>query len=342
MIDKTTLLEWLLEPGNPMVRYNTLVNILDKPADSTEVLEARRSMMSSRPVSAILKGLEAGIVDEKDAAKWGEPAAIAGYVPKYRGAVWRLIFLAQAGADPEDPRVAVLCQHIMKHAYSEKHKTFAVSFRAKSGYNDALMPCFMGNMVWSLCAMGYGERPEVRNSFRFLVDHQRFDDGDWKTPNTYPYSGRRDRCWGAHTCYWGVTKLLKAMTYVPYSYWTTEALDAKRKAIDFILLHRLIWSSHALDRSVTTNATNPTRLTAPLTYYDDAVEIISNLLTLGVKHEAIDSTIEYVIDYADMNGRWAADNTPEPLDAPFAKKRRESKWITYRVLRMLKLADMLN
>jgi hypothetical protein len=341
VIDKKVLLDWLLEEENPMVKYNTLVNILDKPVGSPEASEALRDMMASRPVSAILRGLEAGYGDQKAVTRWGEPAAMAGYVPKYRGAAWRLIFLAQAGVDPEGPRVAGLCEHILRHAYSERHGTFAVSFRTKTWCKDALMPCFMGNMVWSLCAMGYGDRPEVRNGFRFLVEHQRFDDGDWKTPKSYPYREKQDRCWGAHTCYWGVTRLLKAMTAVPDSYWTVEALDAKRKAIDFVLLHRLIWSSHTPDRPVSTKTTNPARLTAPLTYYDDAVEIASNLLALGVRHEAIDSTVEYVKEKADMNGRWAADNTPGPLDAPFARKGKESKWVTYRVLRMLKLADML-
>ena len=48
-MDKVALLDWLLEADDNMVRYNTLVNILDKPGDSTEVLEARRAMMSSRP-----------------------------------------------------------------------------------------------------------------------------------------------------------------------------------------------------------------------------------------------------------------------------------------------------
>ncbi len=335
------LVEWLLGEDNPMVRYNTLVNILDKPVDSTEVLEARRAMMSSRPVSAILKGLEAGIVDKKAMAQWGEPAAMAGYVPKYRGAVWRLFFLAQAGADPDNPQIRNLCEHILENAYSEKLGTFAVSFRAKTGHSDALMPCFMGNMVWSLCSMGYAERPEVRNSFRFLVRHQRFDDGDWKTPNTYPYRGRRDRCWGAHTCYWGVTKLLKAMTAVPDDYWTDEALEAKKRAVEFVLLHRLIWSSHAPDRLISAKATNPTRLMAPLTY-DDAAEIASNLLSLGVRHKAIDSTIEYVKEKSNVNGRWQADKTPGPIDAPFARKGRESKWVTYRVMKMLKLAYMLD
>jgi len=102
-MDSAAILDWLLEPDDPMVRHNTLVNVLDRPADSTEVVEARRAMMSERPVSAILKGLETGIVDKKALAQWGEPAATSGYVPKYRGAVWRLL-LPRPGPTPITPR----------------------------------------------------------------------------------------------------------------------------------------------------------------------------------------------------------------------------------------------
>jgi len=79
---------------------------------------------------------------------------------------------------------------------------------------------------------------------------------------------------------------------------------------------------------------------APFTS-NDAVEIASSLLLLGVRHEAIDSTIDYIKGKANVNGRWQADKTPSPIDAPFARKGRESKWVTYRVLRLLKLSYML-
>jgi len=69
------------------------------------------------------------------------------------------------------------------------------------------------------------------------------------------------------------------------------------------------------------------------------VEITSNLLTLGVRHKAINSTIDYIKAKATVDGKWVAENTPGPLDASFARKGCESKWVTYRVLRMLKLAD---
>jgi hypothetical protein len=197
-------------------------------------------------------------------------------------------------------------------------------------------------MIHTTCRLGFSDRDEVKESFKNLIKWQRYDDGDHKAPNSFPYRGKKERCWGAHTCYWGVTKLLRAMTVVPQGYWNNEAEEAKKRAVDFVLLHRLIWSSHNPDRLITQKNTRPDRLTAPLTYYDDIIEIISNLLSLGVKHHSVDEAIEFVLSKKNENGRWIADNTPGPLDAPFAKKGHESKWITFRILKMLKLAGFLH
>ena len=50
-------LPWLLEPDlqNPGVRYFTLTDLLDRQLDDSEVVEARRSVMSSGPVPIILE-----------------------------------------------------------------------------------------------------------------------------------------------------------------------------------------------------------------------------------------------------------------------------------------------
>jgi hypothetical protein len=196
-------------------------------------------------------------------------------------------------------------------------------------------------MVHAMTVLGFGDSPQVLSSLDFLVRYQRFDDGGWRTPDEFPYRGRRDHCWGRHTCYWGVTKFLRALSVVDERYKTAEVRSAERRAVDFVLLHRLIWSSHDPSKPVTTNNTNPTRLTAPLTYYDDAVEVATILLALGVRSTEIDETVEYVLSKRKPGGRWAADNTPGPLDSPFALKGEESRWVTYRVLRMLRLAGRL-
>ena len=46
---------WLLEKENPSVRYFTLLDILDRTQDDADVLSAKRSIMETGKVPAILK-----------------------------------------------------------------------------------------------------------------------------------------------------------------------------------------------------------------------------------------------------------------------------------------------
>jgi hypothetical protein len=329
-------LEWLLEPGEPWIRYNALVDLLDAPRSSGEVSEALAESMATPPISRIIAGLDAeGRYSNSAAvAKWGASAVEAGYKPGYKGGAWKLLFLAQVGADPEDGKVRKLGENILANAYSEEQGTFCVSFHGGPQY---MMPCFMGNMIWALSRLGLGSRPEVVSALNWLVMYQRFDDGDWKPPTDFPYRGARERCWGRHTCYWGVTNLLRAMTVAPSGFLSHEAEEVKRRGIDFVLAHRLLWSSHNPTRPIATKNTRPQRLTAPLTYYHDAVEIATTMLKLGVGDGAVDDTIEFVLSKRNEAWRWVLDNAPGNVDTPFGLKGRESKWITFRALRMLKL-----
>jgi hypothetical protein len=329
-------LEWLLEPGEPWIRYNALVDLLDAPRSSGEVREALAESMATPPISRIIAGLDAeGRYSNSAAvAKWGASAVEAGYKPGYKGGAWKLLFLAQVGADPEDGKVRKLGENILANAYSEEQGTFCVSFHGGPQY---MMPCFMGNMIWALSRLGLGSRPEVVSALNWLVMYQRFDDGDWKPPTDFPYRGARERCWGRHTCYWGVTNLLRAMTVAPSGFLSHEAEEVKRRGIDFVLAHRLLWSSHNPTRPIATKNTRPQRLTAPLTYYHDAVEIATTMLKLGVGDGAVDDTIEFVLSKRNEAWRWVLDNAPGNVDTPFGLKGRESKWITFRALRMLKL-----
>jgi len=335
---------WLLEPSLPLVRYNALVDLLDAPRGGREVVEALAEAMGSPPISKILGNLDedGGFYDAKSVKKYGAHAVAAGYMPKYRGTTWKLIFLAEAGADPSNKRVKKLANNLLANAYDESLGSFFLHVGSEVEELDYIIPCWMGNLVWAFCRLGFGHSPKVRSAFDWLVRYQRWDDGDWRTPKVFPYDGHGGRCWGRHTCYWGATSFLRAMTVVPENYWTGEAEEAKRKGVDFVLKHRLIWSSHSPSKPVTQNNTQPQRLTAPQTYYQDAVEITTTMLRLGARGGGVDETIDYILGKRNSNGKWVLDNAPNNVDAAFGTKGAESKWITFRALRMLKLAGRLD
>ena len=338
------VVQWLLEENAPHVRYNTLRHILRRPLDDAEVIESRERMIESPPVSKILakQNPDGGFLQESFVKRRGIESARVGYAPKHRATTWQAMFLAQAGLPGDDPRIRALGEYILENSFSEELGAFGWRVEPKTGPRLERIPCFIGNMVHALCSFGLGGDPRVRSSFEFLVRHQRFDDGGYKPEKEWPHFGRQDRCWGGHTCYWGVTKLLRAMTVVPVYYWTSDAMDAKRKGVEFVLLHRLMWSSHKPSRPMITGRNDPRILKAPLAYYDDAIEIATILLRLGVIDPAIDETIEYILSKRNERGRWLLEATPSNMYTTWGVPGDESKWVTFRAMRMLALAGRLD
>ena len=338
------VVKWLLGKDAPHVRYNTLRHVLRRPTDDPEVVESRKRMMESPPVSKILakQNPDGDFLQESFVRRRGIESARVGYSPKHRATIWQAVFLAQVDPLADDPRIRALGEFILENSYSEALGAFGWRAELKTGSRLERIPCFIGNMVHALCAFGFGGDPRVRSSFEFLARHQRFDDGGYKPQKEWPHFGRQDRCWGGHTCYWGVTKLLRAMTVVPESYWTGEAQEAKRRGVEFVLLHRLMWSSRNPSRPMITGRNDPRTLKAPLTYQDDAIEIAATLLMLGVDDPAIDETIDYVLSKRNERGRWHLEATPSNMYATWGVPGDESKWVTFRAMRMLAIAGRLD
>jgi hypothetical protein len=319
-------------------------HILQRPSDDTEVIESRERMMESPPVSKVLakQNPDGGFLQESFVKRRGYESAMVGYSPKHRATTWQAVFLAQTDCPGDDPRIRALGEYILENSFSEELGAFGWWAESKTGPRLERLPCFIGNMVHALCAFGFGGDHRVRSSFEFLVRHQRFDDGGYKPQKEWPHFGRQDRCWGGHTCYWGVTKLLRAMTVIPESNWTEEAQEAKQRGVEFILLHRLLWSSRNLSRPMIKGRNDPRTLKAPLTYQDDAIEIVTTLLRLGVEDPAIDETIEYILSKRNERGRWLLEATPSNMYTTWGVQGKESKWVTFRAMRMLALAGRLD
>ena len=132
---------------------------------------------------------------------------------------------------------------------------------------------------------------KVNLAIRWILKFQRFDDGDFKSPDKWPYRGFADRCFGKHTCYIGCTQSLKAMTVIPEKDWTTEVKNFIQKAIDFVLLHKLYKKSHGKERLIRKEYEF---LSFPSYYYDDLLDILNSLLFFKVVDRSIDSAIQFI------------------------------------------------
>ncbi len=125
------VIEWLLEPDNPPVRYLALTRLLGKAEADAEVRRARANLMDYDVTRKILSRYSDFRDDRDERAYW-----------KYSGKYWQLIFLGQFLADGNDPRVAELAEGILNR---------------RTWVNAAGGQCLTAYILAALTRLGHGD-----------------------------------------------------------------------------------------------------------------------------------------------------------------------------------------
>src|SRR5690554_4227561 len=318
--------DWLLEKNNPSVRYATLTNILENPVDNNELQAAKEQLMETGIVFNILQRQR-----ENDYVQ----AYPRYYTNKYKGLVWSLITLAELGAEVT-PHIKEQCEYIVENSQEREEGGFSQNTAKKTGggRKTEVIPCLTGNMVWSLIHFGYLDDPRLQKAIGWITKFMRFNDGVEDDPQVPPYN-RWEICWGAHTCLMGVVKALKGLSAVPIERRSKKINDTIQRATEFILIHHIYKRSHNLNRK---SKPGWLKFGFPLMYQTDVLEILDILTGMGIKDSRMDDAISIVKAKQDEMGRWKAENTynSDRLLVPIVQKDKQSKWITFRAMRVLK------
>ena len=137
----------------------------------------------------------------------------------------------------------------------------------------------------------------------FFVAYQRFDDGDFKTPKTYLYCSNTS-CYGKHTCFWGVTKLFKGISFIPKTHRSKEAKQLIENCIEFVLHHEVCFSSHHRDRLLHKDIG---KLTFPNFYKSDFLEILWLLAREEVHDRRMSRALALLRSIVKDGGFWELD-----------------------------------
>ncbi len=165
----------------------------------------------------------------------------------------------------------------------------------------------------------------------FFSHYQRFDDGDFKTPHTFPYYSNKS-CYGKHTCFWGVVKLLKGFSFIPEKERSEKLLSCIQECIDYILLHEVCYSSHNPDQLL-----HPMigRLTLPNMYKADFLEILWILSKEGVWDDNMPKALKLLNSKMKPDGTWELERQVKDLIVPVKKKSLGNELITKRACKVL-------
>jgi hypothetical protein len=328
-------LPWLLQwdPQNPGVRYFALRDLLDRPVDDAEVIEAGRAIMSSGPVPAILSAQLAN-------GCWVKPGP--GYRPKYRSTVWSVIMLAQLGADGSDPRVRKGSDYLLNHAISSSG-AFSLD-----GRPSLALHCLNGNLIAALATLGWQEDERLRQAVDWMA---RAVTGEGMAPATEREAPLRFYRSGAcapvfccsasnrKPCAWGAVKAMMGFSRLPNDARSPLVRQAIQVGVDFLL-----GCDPATADYPTAENTKPSRswfrFGFPLFYVTDVLQNLEALTALGCGADPrLENAIDLVLSKQDQLGRWKMEYTYDGKTwADIEQKGKPSKWVTLRALRVLKSA----
>ena len=330
-------LNWLLEEdqNNPGVRYFALTGLLDLPGKDPRVIAAQKAVMSSGPVPVIL-------ANQSDQGYWDNPNSV--YYPKYRGTVWQLIFLAQLGADGNDPRLQASIQLVLDR-YRSKYGGFSVD-----GNVSGMIHCMQGNLIAALIDYGILEDDRLQAAIdwlaRSITGQEIAPSSEKDAPVRYYRSGNSAPGFACSAndhkpCAWGAVKAILALSKIPPEKRDNRVADAIDSGVSFLFSQDPAIADYPMGYSTKPNR-SWFKFGYPIGYVTDVLQILETLVNLGFGDDPrLESAYKLLLSKADEQGRWKMEysyNGKTWVDVE--EKGKPSKWVTLRALYALKGASL--
>lgn len=291
-------LPWLLDPENPSVRYWTLVDILERPANNPAVQEARAAIAHQSLVTELF-------TLQRREGYWGE-AETKPHTAQGTGGVLNLLHIL--GVAP-DQRSAAGCDSFLRFCQHESGG-FSMTKRLRSG----IFPCTTSTHLPFLVYFGLGDDPRVRAAFAFLIEDMSTDDA--------LDCGRYQH----QDCLWGAIAALDGLAVLPADMRSAQSKRVVERLADALLDAR--YDFQGLHKRWLT-------LGVPRAW--DLLSALKALAAHGYAQEARSMPLlELILSRQDEQGRWLCGSVSRTW--PIEKRNQPSKWITLDALRVLKQA----
>ena len=317
------VIEWLLEPSNPSIRFWALQQILDKSSEDKKVKQAQNAVMRSDCVKRFL--------DAQDSEGfWGKHEDM--YNPKYTATTHNLLILAELGAK-RTPEIEKALEHVFLFQRESGH--FLINLpRTEKGRASVVKDgcCIDGNILFYMVHFGYVDDPRVKALIDFQVDYYDAENHGWPC-RAFPIDASKVF---PVNCYMGAVKVLKGFSRIPRRKLSSEAQNIINRYVEVILDNQIYKYLKNPDGNRKEKA-GWKRFGFPVFYQSDVLEVLDILTELGVKDKRMQESVDLVVSNRDSGGRWLLKNTFNgKMLCDIEEKGKDSKWITLRALRVLK------
>lgn len=328
------VLEWLLEPDNPPVRYLALTNLLHKSPESPEARKTRTGTMGYSVTQEILRHVREFSQDNRYRA-----------YRKYTGKYWQLIFLGQFLADGRDARIAGWAGDLLEK---------------RDWITQTGGQCLTASVLAALMRLGYGDHPAVAEETENLARRVLVDGGIRCTAMDYSLLS---------LCHMAQPKLLLCFSLIPAVKRSQAVNSAVRLLVANLLEAELFvyvpgyqkewqqilahpprrselkkgqtvkgWIAGERERFLKSRGIGNRRpkqgwlkFGFPLHYNSDIMEATYSLALLGVPvSPRLKKPLEVIRQKMTKEGTWILENSLNgKMLADVEQKGKPSKWLTY-------------
>jgi hypothetical protein len=315
-------IHWLANSDEPWTRYRTLVDLLDRPEENTDVQEAHAQMVAHPQVQNLIA----------QARTWPGPA-----LKRHNDAshpLHALSTLADFGLRANHQGMPEAVGAVLAHQSREgAYQTLVNVAKSLGGTGEdswGWMLCDAPTLLYVQLAMGLGDDPRVQRAVDHLVEL--VDDNGWRCVvapelGTFRGPGRK-----ADPCPIANLYALKALAQVP------DLLEspAARAGAEMLLWH---WE-HQRERKIYMFGvgTDFRKLKYPFVWYD-ILHVVDTLSRYPfVRQDSrFREMVETITAQADEEWRYTASSTYRAWKGwSFADKKNPSPWLTFLVARILR------
>lgn len=279
------------------------------------------------------------ILEAQDPAGWWVNPG-GGYVPKYTGTVWELIFLDQLGADAGDPRIQRACDYVL-----DQTPTASGGFVAYGGKENRSPPpsrvihCLNGNLTRALVGFGRLEDARVQAAVDWAARAITGEGVERYYASGTSGPGFACAANDKRPCAWGAVKELLGFARIPPRMRSRLVRDAIDHGVSFLLSRDPAVADYPMLSRDTKPASAWFKLGFPSGYVADVLQNLEVFAELGyAKDPRLQNALAW-IETQQVQGRWMnryAYNRRTVVD--IEKQGRPSKWVTLRACTVLKAA----
>lgn len=305
MASASNVLDWLLEEENPSVRYRTLTELLDIPADDLDVKHTKTHILQSKPIQRIFAKMHPD-------GYWlhrGKGAGIEYAMSSSTHFV--LAYLAELGLDRQDERVARAVERYLslKELDVPNPNLWQVPPDTRNHQS-----CLYAYNLRTFVMFGYHDDPRIQARIAVLLTDERFDGGYLCDRPSFSAKTK--------SCIRGSTKALMAFAVLP-ELWKTPRC---RQLVDYFLRRRLLYRTRQPEKLVRDELV---RTIFPFVIGGSLLGPLYALSRMGYgQDERLQSAWDILDGKRDEAGRYILDWHPSTLFDP-GEKGQPNKWATF-------------